>query len=73
VVALTLMAIFAGKWPGTQVAHSTAAWMLAGTDRPEIPPNACCVALYTERSIAARYLECKFKPPPFGSFCQPLD
>src|SRR6516162_9265401 len=56
-----------------QVAHSTAAWILVRTDRPEIPPNACCAALYTERSIAARYLECKFKPLPFGSFYQPLD
>jgi hypothetical protein len=67
------MRVFAGKWSGTQVAHSTAAWILVRTDRPEIPPNACCVALYTERSIAARYLECKFKPLPFGSFYQPLD
>jgi hypothetical protein len=45
--------------------------MLVGTDRLEIPPNA--VALYTERSIAARDLECKFKLPPFSSFCKPLD
>jgi hypothetical protein len=55
------MAVFGGKWSGTLVTHSTAAWMFVRTDRPEIPPNACCVALYTERSIAMRYLECKFK------------
>src|SRR6516165_8214466 len=46
----TLMAVFAGKWSGTQVAHSTAAWLLVRTNRPEIPPNACCVALYAECS-----------------------
>jgi hypothetical protein len=61
-----------GRICGQVVGHrSNTAWMLVGTDRLEIPPNA--VALYTERSIAARDLECKFKLPPFSSFCKPLD
>ena|SRR5215510_13113475 len=55
------------------LARSAAAWMLVGPGRSKRPPDACCVALYTKRRIAARNLESKFELLPFGSFRQPVD